>query len=171
MRQQCFEIIQCGQIDLWYLGRVKMKACSAIEHPRWHRQTLSFPVCRRTAPEHGHIAALDDFVNMHLAAKPGMPGIKNFPYLGPMGVVLLRCTTPADLIPALTGKHPIRPTSPRFRRSRQPEPGRRSTYPPKNLFRQAEPPHPSGQQERQRRNRKTRFSQHSPYCMRRLLAR
>src|SRR3954454_16052194 len=41
---------------------------------------------------------------------------------------------------ALTGKHPIRPTSPRFRRSRQPEPGRRSTYPPKNLFRQAEPP-------------------------------
>jgi hypothetical protein len=38
----------------------------------------------------------------------------------------------------LTGKHPIRPTSPRFRRSRQPEPGRRSTYPPENLFRQAE---------------------------------
>jgi hypothetical protein len=30
-------------------------------------------------------------VNMHLAAKPGMPWIKNFPYLGPMGVVLLRC--------------------------------------------------------------------------------
>src|SRR5215217_6873597 len=49
-------------------------------------------------------------------------------------------TTPADRIPALTGKHPIRPTSPRFRRSRQPEPGRRSTYPPKILFRQAEPP-------------------------------
>ncbi|WP_429650510.1 hypothetical protein, partial [Skermanella aerolata] len=72
---------------------MKMKACNAIEHPRWHRQTLSLPVCRRTAPEHGHIAALDDFVNMHLAAKPGMPGIKNFPYLGPMGVVLLRCTT------------------------------------------------------------------------------
>jgi transposase len=48
--------------------------------------------------------------------------------------------TPADHIPALTGKHPIRPTSPRLRRSRQPEPGRRSTYPPKNLFRQAEPP-------------------------------
>ena len=40
----------------------------------------------------------------------------------------------------MTGKHLIRPTSPRFRRSRQPEPGRRSTYPPKNLFRQAEPP-------------------------------
>ena len=49
-------------------------------------------------------------------------------------------TTHADRIPALTGKHLIRPTSPRFRRSRQPEPGRRSTYPPKNLFRQAEPP-------------------------------
>src|SRR3954470_24609764 len=30
---------------------------------------------------------------MHLAAKPGMPWIKNFPYLGPMGVVLFRCTT------------------------------------------------------------------------------
>jgi hypothetical protein len=40
----------------------------------------------------------------------------------------------------LTGKHPIRPTSPSFRRSRRLEPGRRSTYPPKNLFRQAEPP-------------------------------
>ena len=39
-----------------------------------------------------------------------------------------------------TGKHPIRPTSPRFRRLRQPEPGRCSTYAPKNLFRQAEPP-------------------------------
>src|SRR5918995_210862 len=49
-------------------------------------------------------------------------------------------TTPADRIRALTGKHLIRPTSPRFRRSRQPEPGRRSTYPPKNLFRQVEPP-------------------------------
>lgn len=48
-------------------------------------------------------------------------------------------TTPAGYIPALASKNPIRPTSPRFRRSRQPEPGRRSTYPPKNLFRQAEP--------------------------------
>ena len=38
-------------------------------------------------------------------------------------------TIAADHIRALTGKHPIRPTSPRFRRSRQPEPGRRSTYP------------------------------------------
>jgi hypothetical protein len=28
-----------------------------------------------------------------------------------------------------------------LRRSRQPEPGRRSTYPPNILFRQAEPPH------------------------------
>ena len=36
-------------------------------------------------------------------------------------------TTPADRIRALTAQHPIRPTSPRFR-SRQPEPGRRSTY-------------------------------------------
>ena len=69
-----------------------MKACGAVEHPRWHRQTLPLPVCRRTAPKHGHVAALDDFVNMHLAAKPGMPWIKNFPYLGPIGVVLLRCT-------------------------------------------------------------------------------
>jgi hypothetical protein len=117
-----------------------MKACDAVEHPRWHRQTSPCPVRCRTAPKHGHVAALDDFVNMHLAAKPGMPWIKNFPYLGPMGVVLFRCTTPAGHIPALTGKHLIRPTSPRFRRSRQPEPGRRSTYPPKNLFRQAEPP-------------------------------
>src|SRR5687767_1310158 len=95
----------------------------------------------RTAPKHGHVAALDDFVNMHLAAKPRMPWIKNFPYLGPMSVVLLRCTTPADPIRALTGKHPIRPTSPRFRRSRRLEPGRRSTYQPKILFRQTEPPH------------------------------
>ena len=45
----------------------------------------------------------------------------------------LAFTTPADLIRALTGKHPIRPTSPRFRRSRQPEPGRRSTYQPKTV--------------------------------------
>src|SRR3954449_4903502 len=117
-----------------------MKACGADEHPRWHRQTSPLPFCCRTAPKHGHVAALDDFVNMHLAAKPGMPRIKNFPYLDPMGVVLLRCTTPADRIRALTGKHPIRPTSSRFRRSRRLEPGRRSTYQPKILFRQTEPP-------------------------------
>jgi hypothetical protein len=43
----------------------------------------------------------------------------------------------------LTGKHPIKPTSPRFRRSRQLEPGRRSTYPLKILFRQTEPPQSS----------------------------
>jgi hypothetical protein len=95
----------------------------------------------RTAPKHGHVAALDDFVNMHLAAKPGMPWIKNFPYLGPMSVVLLRCTTPANPIRALTGKHPTRPTSPRFRRPRRLEPGSNSTYQPKNLFRQTELPH------------------------------
>src|SRR3954454_17117218 len=77
-----------------------MKAGGAVEHPRWHRQTSPLPVRCRTAPEHGHVAALDDFVNMHLAAKPGMPWIKNFPYLGPMGVVLLRCTI---------GKRCIRP--------------------------------------------------------------
>src|SRR4051794_15098639 len=52
-------------------------------------------------------------------------------------------TTHADPIRALTGKHPIRPTSSRFRRSRRLEPGRRSTYPLKILFRQTEPPHPS----------------------------
>jgi hypothetical protein len=45
---------------------------------------------------------------------------------------------------ALTGKHPIRPTSPRFRRSWRLEPGRRSTYQPKNLFRQTEPPQCAG---------------------------
>src|SRR3954465_14095364 len=50
-------------------------------------------------------------------------------------------TTHADHIRALTGKHPIRPTSSRFRRSRRLEPGRRSTYPLKILFRQTEPPH------------------------------
>jgi putative transposase len=49
-------------------------------------------------------------------------------------------TTHADHIRALTGKHPIRPTSPRFRRSRRLEPGRPSTYPLKILFRQTEPP-------------------------------
>src|SRR5690349_9987295 len=49
---------------------------------------------------------------------------------------------------ALTGKHPIRPTSPRCRRSRRLEPGRRSTYPLKILFRQMEPPQPSVQPHR-----------------------
>jgi hypothetical protein len=41
----------------------------------------------------------------------------------------------------LTGKRPIKPTLPRCRRlSRRLEPSRRSTYQPKNLFRQTEPP-------------------------------
>src|SRR4051794_1169750 len=38
-----------------------------------------------------------------------------------------------------TIKSIVRPTSPRFRRSRQPEPGSCSTPQPKILFRQAEP--------------------------------
>jgi hypothetical protein len=38
-----------------------------------------------------------------------------------------------------TIKSIVRPTSPRFRRSRQPEPGSCSTHQPKILFRQAEP--------------------------------
>src|SRR4051812_46366646 len=134
-----------------------MKACGAVEHPRWHRQTSPLQFCRRTAPEHWHVAAFDDFVNMHLAAKPGMPRIKNFPYLGPMGVVLLRCTTHADHIRALTGKHPIRPTSPRCRRPRRLEPGRRSTYPLKILFRQTEPPHFAGELKRRISNSISNF--------------
>ena len=39
-------------------------------------------------------------------------------------------TTPVDRIRALDGRRPIRPTSTGYRRSRQPEPGRGSTYPP-----------------------------------------
>jgi hypothetical protein len=46
-----------------------MKASGALEHPGWHRQTLPCPVRCRTAPECRHVAALDDFVNMHQAPK------------------------------------------------------------------------------------------------------
>ena len=45
-------------------------------------------------------------------------------------------TTRADRIRALTGRRRIEPTSTGCRRSRRPEPGRRSTYKPENLFRQ-----------------------------------
>jgi hypothetical protein len=79
-------------------SRVKIKSCGAVEHPRWRRQTSPFLVRCRTAQKHWHVAALDDFVNMHLAAKPGMPWITNFPYLSPMDVVLLRCTIEKECI-------------------------------------------------------------------------
>ena len=48
-------------------------------------------------------------------------------------------TTPASPVLVLTDKLAIKPTSSRFRRSRQPEPGSYSTYQTINLFRQAKP--------------------------------
>ena len=56
--------------------------------------------------------------------------IKQLTEDGLVGVLKSCCTTPVDRIRALDGRRPIRPTSTGYRRSRQPEPGRCSTYRP-----------------------------------------
>jgi DNA invertase Pin-like site-specific DNA recombinase len=63
--------------------------------------------------------------------------------LGEIGIILSydvtrlarNCSDWYSLLDLCGGKHLIRPTSSRLRESRWPEPGRRSTYQPKNLFR------------------------------------
>jgi len=67
--------------------------CHSVEHPFRNFQTAGRPIrrlstskCPRASPRH-HI------VDEHTQAKPGVPGIKYFPFLGPVGVMLSRCTT------------------------------------------------------------------------------
>src|SRR3954453_8066859 len=55
-----------------------------------------------------------------------------FPRLAPQSVATSTSTTPGDPIRVLTGRRQTMLTSLACRRSRQPEPGRRSTYPSRN---------------------------------------
>src|SRR3954453_5885017 len=68
-----------------------------------------------------------------------------FPRLAPQSVATSTSTTPGDPIRVLTGRRQTMLTSLACRRSRQPEPGRRSAYPSRNAVqtnRATAGPHP-----------------------------
>ena len=64
-----------------------------IEHPFGRFQTTCAFFTRLRAAQNVHTAPLHRFMYEHRPAKPRMPGIKNFPFLGPVGVMLSSCTT------------------------------------------------------------------------------
>ena len=63
-----------------------------IEHPSGRFQTTCAFLTRLRAAQNAHTAPLHRFMYEHRPAKPRMPGIKNFPFLGPVGVMLSSCT-------------------------------------------------------------------------------
>src|SRR5947209_16173998 len=63
-----------------------------IEHPFGRFQTTCAFFTRLRAAQTVHTAPLHRFMYEHRPAKPRMPGIKNFPFLGPVGVMLSSCT-------------------------------------------------------------------------------
>src|SRR5215813_5985417 len=79
-------------------GLRQAATCHSVEHPFRNFQTAGRPVrrlstskCPRASPRHR-------IVDEHTQSKPGVPGIKYFPFLGPVGVMLLRCTTAIRLV-------------------------------------------------------------------------
>ncbi len=63
-----------------------------IEHPLGCLQTACALLTRLAAAQQAYTTPVHDFMNEHHAARPWMPGIKNFPFLGPVGVMLPSCT-------------------------------------------------------------------------------
>jgi hypothetical protein len=63
-----------------------------IEHPLGHFQTTCAFLTRLRAAQNAYTAPLHRFMYEHRLAKPRMPGIKNVPFLGPVGVMLSSCT-------------------------------------------------------------------------------
>ena len=57
-----------------------------IEYPLGRFQTVNFLLTPLGAAQHQHAALVHRFMNEHHPAKPRMPRIKNFPFLGPVYV-------------------------------------------------------------------------------------
>jgi hypothetical protein len=68
-------------------------ASCPIEHPFGRFQTACALLTRLRAAQHACAVPLHRFMNEHHTAKPRMPGIKNFPFLDPVGIILSSCTT------------------------------------------------------------------------------
>ena len=68
-----------------------------IEHPSGRFQTTCAFLTRLRAAQNAHTAPLHRFMYEHRPAKPRMPGIKNFPFLGPVGVMLSSCIMRCEL--------------------------------------------------------------------------
>src|SRR4029077_12130470 len=105
-----------------------VRACRPVEHPDRHFKP---PICLRLfqrAAEDDKTILVDGTMNANSATKPRMMPIENLAKNGPVGVLKPRCTVAAVHIRALTAVHRIKPTSPRCRSARQPNPGRDSTY-------------------------------------------
>src|SRR5262245_57776398 len=63
-----------------------------VEHPFRNFQTAGRPVRRLSTSKCPPASPRRHIVDEHTQAKSGVPGIKYFPFFGPVGVMLLRCT-------------------------------------------------------------------------------
>ncbi len=77
-----------------------------IEHPFGRFQTTCAFFTRLRAAQNVHTAPLHRFMYEHRPAKPRMPGIKNFPFLGPVGVMLSSCIMRCGRTFRLARTHP-----------------------------------------------------------------
>jgi len=82
-----------------------------IEHPSGRFQTTCAFLTRLRAAQNAHTAPLHRFMYEHRPAKPRMPGIKNFPFLGPVGVMLSSCIMRCELTFRLGRTRPTRARS------------------------------------------------------------
>ena len=78
-----------------------------IEHPSGRFQTTCAFLTRLRAAQNAHTAPLHRFMYEHRPAKPRMPGIKNFPFLGPVGVMLSSCIMTCGLTFRLGRTRPV----------------------------------------------------------------
>jgi hypothetical protein len=63
----------------------------SVEHPFGNFKTVRHHLRRLGAPKNPHAFLESYLVNEDLPAKPRMPGIKDFPLFGPVGVMLSSC--------------------------------------------------------------------------------
>src|SRR5215831_15495555 len=113
-------------------GLRQAATCHSVEHPFRNFQTAGRPIRRLSTSKRPRPSPRHHIVDEHTQSKPGVPGIKYFPFFAPVGVMLLGCTTAIRLIRALTDARPIKPSSTRCLSARRPNLGRGSTYRPGN---------------------------------------
>jgi hypothetical protein len=97
--------IQSSAINPRRIGARYPAARRPVEHPfgnfkaaGLYPRRLSASKCPRASPGH-------HFVHEHPKAEPWMPGIKYFPFVGPVGVMLSSCTAPSVRMPRSATSH------------------------------------------------------------------
>jgi hypothetical protein len=70
----------------------------SVEHPFGNFKAAGLYLRRPSAPKCTHTSPGDHFMHEDPNAEPWMPGIKNFPFFGPVGIMLLSCTMKSERI-------------------------------------------------------------------------